>query len=82
MNHLRTNGEAEISLHKQKDKVPREGINGRCGNLGLDGTSARSSCDENCKAKHIAGSSSSQSDVICVREAIKFSNLFKLHGFW
>lgn len=65
MNHLRTNGGAEISLHKQKDKVPREGMNGRCGNLGLDGTSARSSCDENGKEKHIAGSSNSQSDVIC-----------------
>ena len=70
-----TNYEAEISLCKQNDQVPCQGFNGRCGNLGHDGTSARIHCDGNCGQKNLAGLSSSSSeniisssqpDVVCV----------------
>ncbi|XP_024027272.1 histone deacetylase 15 [Morus notabilis] len=64
MNHLTTNGEAGMSLHKQKEKLPLEGFNGRGGNSVLDGNNGRS-CYENCGEKDIAGSSSSQPDVVC-----------------
>lgn len=72
MNHLTTNGEAGISLHKQKEKLPLEGFNGRGGNSVLDGNNGRSCCYENCGEKDIAGSSSSQPDVVCVSEPLGF----------
>lgn len=42
-----TNGEAENSLHKQSDQNPRQGRNGRCRNLGSNGTSSQPCYDEN-----------------------------------
>ncbi|XP_050259424.1 histone deacetylase 15 [Quercus robur] len=42
-----TNREAENSLHKQSDQNPRQGRNGRCRNLGSNGTSSQPCYDEN-----------------------------------
>lgn len=42
-----TSREAENSLHKQSDQNPRQGRNGRCRNLGSNGTSSQPCYDEN-----------------------------------
>lgn len=51
------NGEAENSLLKQSDQTPHQALNGRCPNLGSDGTTAGPCCDE---------SGGEVSHVICV----------------
>lgn len=76
-----TNGEAEVGPHKKTEQVPCQGFNGRCGNLGHGGTSARVCCGD----KNLAGTSSnlseninssSQPDVVCVSGLIDMSMTF------
>lgn len=65
-----TNGEAEIGLHKPNNQVQCQGSNGRCGNLGFDGTNGRPCRDENCGKEDIGVSSRDAStDVLSVSGA-------------
>lgn len=41
-------GDAEVSLQKQGDKLPCQILNGRCGKSGSDRNSARPCLDDNC----------------------------------